>query len=54
MNEFQTKLHRALQDHDFDAVIAIGPDHFTYLTQAILPFAPHYPDWKALVLHTKD
>jgi Xaa-Pro aminopeptidase len=54
MNEVQAKLHHAIQSHGFDAVMATGPDNFTYLTQAALPFAPSFPDRKALVLQTKD
>jgi Xaa-Pro dipeptidase len=50
MDELQAKLHKAMAAEGYDAVLALGPDNFTYLAQTSLPFAPSYPDRRALVL----
>ncbi len=52
-NELQTRLYQAMERHGYSALLAIGPDNLTYLTQTVLPFAPNYPDHRALVLVPK-
>ncbi len=53
MDERQTKLQQAMERHGYDALLTIGPDNLTYLTRTVLPFAPNYPDHRALALVPK-
>lgn len=54
MEQVETKIDAALQESEYDALLAFGPDNFSYLTQSVLPFAEHYPDRKAVVLLLQD
>ena len=44
------KVRRALQDSEYDAVIAVGADNVQYLIGATLPFLSSYPDRYVIVL----
>ena len=50
MDELQTKLLRAMNSQGYDAILATGAGNFTYLTQTSLPFAPSFPDQRALAV----
>ncbi len=43
-----------LENSEYDAVIAIGSENFTYMTGTVLPYAANYPDRNALIVRTKD
>jgi Xaa-Pro aminopeptidase len=51
--KIDAKFFKALENSEFDAVIAIGSNNFTYMTGTVLPYAPNYPDRKALAVRTK-
>ena len=50
MDQVVSKVAAAVQGSGLDAVLAFGADNFSYLTQAVLPFAEYYPNRKAVAI----
>ena len=54
MDQLETKIRTTVQESELDAVLAFGPDNFSYLTRTVLPFAEYYPNRGAAALLPKD
>jgi Xaa-Pro aminopeptidase len=49
-----SKIREAIGDSGYDVIAAFGPDNFTYLTGAVLPFPENYIDRHAAVIMGSD
>lgn len=52
--KIDAKIFGVLENSEYDAVIAIGSENFTYMTGTVLPYAANYPDRNALIVRTRD
>ena len=50
MNSVKEKIIAAIEGSELDALLAFGPDNFSYLTGCVLPFAEHYSERKAAAI----
>jgi len=50
MKTVKKKILTAIEGSELDALLAFGPDNFSYLTGCVLPFAEHYPERKAAAI----
>lgn len=54
MIEHLNRVREGIRTSNCEAVLANGVDHFTYLTQVVLPFASNFPDRKAAILVPRE
>jgi len=50
MKSVKEKIVVTIEGSELDALLAFGPDNFSYLTGCVLPFAEHYPERKAAAI----
>jgi Xaa-Pro aminopeptidase len=49
----EERISRGMELQGYDLIVAASSESFTYLTGAVLPFAPNYPNRRALAVRTQ-